>query len=147
MDKRLKPPFAKPPFGLSQKTGVSGESNGPSGPGPFGPWAPGCPGSVQKDSCSCSGCSQGDLQFFGGTPSLGLPGFTLSLLKISSSLMGSLAKGFFWKVCGKFCEKFAEIYKKNASFASGNENSAESCGNFAEICRNFSAMTLSRTTP
>ena len=52
------------------------------------------PGSVQKDSCSSSGCSQCDCNFW-GTPSLGLPGFTVSLLKFKGRQTGVFQTGRF----------------------------------------------------
>ena len=52
--------------------------------------------------------------------------------------MGSLAKGFLWKVCGNFCGKFAEICKNTFyCVRKGCGNSAESlrkfCGNLQNI--------------
>ena len=61
---------------------------------------------------------------------------------VSSSLMGSLGKGFFSrKVLRKICG--------NLHIASGKgaESLRNACINFAEICGEFSSMTPSRTAP
>ena len=66
-------------------------------------------------------------------------------MRISSSLMGSLAKGF----CGKFAEILRKIrgnLQRN-EFYCARERVRKVCGNFAEICGKFSAMTPFRTTP
>ena len=64
---------------------------------------------------------------------------------VSSSLMGSLAKG---KVCGNSAENLWKFGKtRYIASGKGAEILRKVCGNFAEICGKFSAMTPSRTTP
>ena len=66
----------------------------------------------------------------------------LTLQWLSSSLMGSLAKVFFWKVCGNSAETSREQKKKIAS-GKGTEILQKVRENIAEL---LSAMTTSRTS-
>ena len=65
-----------------------------------------------------------------------------------NSVVGSLAKGFLWRVCGNSAEN-SQKFAKNTFYCvrKGCGHSAESCGNFMETCGNASAMTPSLKTP
>ena len=66
-------------------------------------------------------------------------------LHLSSSIMGSLAKGVLAESLWKFCGNFAEICKRCAVIVSGKgvEILRKVCGNFAEISGKLAAMTPS----